>query len=110
MQYLFALMKRLNFTVGRPMNDTILNNKILRHYMCAFGGESYFLLYTYKGDLAKIDFSAYANKRMNGYFINPENGSMSYIDTYFGKNTLELRPVRRRELSNDWLILFEEEK
>lgn len=110
MQYLFALMKRLNFTVGRPMNDTILNNKILRHYMCAFGGENYYLLYTYKGDLAKIDFSAYANKRMNGYFVNPENGSMSYIDTYFGKNTLELRPVRRRKLSNDWLILFEEEK
>lgn len=110
MQYLFTLMKRLNFTVGRPMNDTILNNKILRHYMCAFGGENYYLLYTYKGDLAKIDFSAYANKRMNGYFVNPENGSMSYIDTYFGKNTLELRPVRRRELSNDWLILFEEEK
>lgn len=100
----------LDFTVGRPMNDTILNNKILRHYMCAFGGENYYLLYTYKGDLAKIDFSAYANKRMNGYFVNPENGSMSYIDTYFGKNTLELRPVRRRELSNDWLILFEEEK
>ena len=46
---------------------------------------------------------------MAAYFVNPENGSMSYINTFCGQNTLELRPVRRRELSNDWLILFEEE-
>lgn len=108
-QYLFALMKRLNFTKGRPMNETVLNNKILSHYICAFGGDNYYMVYTYKGDLVRIDFSAYSKKRMAAYFVNPENGSMSYINTFCGQNTLELRPVRRRELSNDWLILFEEE-
>lgn len=67
------------------------------------------MVYTYKGDLVKLDISKYASKRMKAYFVNPENGSKSYIDTYFNQNEISLRPTRRRELSNDWVILFEEE-
>ncbi len=108
MQYLKNLMESVDFTKGAPHSEYILNQKPGHHRTCVFASEDYIFIYTYKGDKIKIDISKYLDKKMDAYYMNPENDSMSYIKTYINEPIIELHPTRRQELSNDWVIVLKE--
>lgn len=48
----------------------------------------------------------YESIEMNSYWMNPQNGSLSYIDTYINLDEITVRPTKRHELSNDWFLVL----
>ncbi|MBQ9124431.1 MAG: DUF4038 domain-containing protein [Acholeplasmatales bacterium] len=109
MQYLKELMESIDFVNGSAHTEYILNQKERCHRISCFAGENYILCYTFYGDLIELDLSKYKNKKMAAYWINPENNSRSYIDTFEGYDSYKFRPTRKRELSNDWVLMLIEE-
>ena len=107
LQYLKNLMESFDFINGKASQELIIDNYDKTRRIACFSGENYILCYTYNGDSIKLNLINYKNKRMNAYWMNPENNSRSYINTYFGIDVLELKPVKKRELSNDWVLILE---
>lgn len=42
--------------------------------------------------------------------MNSENNSLSYFGTFMNQEHISIRPTRRRELANDWVVVFKESK
>lgn len=108
--YLKKLTDKFDFTKGRSNPTLILNNKDKHHFSACYSSSDYILIYTYKGDKLEIDLSNYKTKKMDLYIMNPENNSKAYYDTIINQDKYVFRPTRRRELSNDWVLIFKESK
>ncbi len=108
MQYLKQLMESVDFTKGFPHPEYILNNKERHHRTSVFASDDFMIIYTYKGDLLDIDLSRYQNQKMEAYYMNPQNNAKSFIGIFEHQLHILLRPTKRHELSNDWVILFKE--
>lgn len=108
--YLKELTDKFDFTKGKPNPTLILNNKDKHHFSACYSSSDYILIYTYKGDKLEIDLSNYKTKKMDLYVMNPENNSKAYYDTIINQDKYVFRPTRRRELSNDWVLIFKESK
>lgn len=106
MQYLKKLMNSVDFTTGNSHSEYVLNNKERHHRSSVFAGDDYMFIYTYKGDKLDIDLQKYTNKNMEIYLMNPENDSLSYYGSVSNQKMITIRPTKRRELSNDWVIIF----
>lgn len=107
-KYLKDLINSVDFVNGIPDSNIILNNKIGHHRTQVFRGANYILIYTYKGDKLEIDLSKYKNIKLDLFVMNPENNSLAYYDTITNKDKYVFRPTKRRELSNDWVLVFKE--
>ncbi len=110
LQYLKRLMESVDFVNGHPHSEYVLNNKERHHRASVFAGDDYMLIYTYKGDKLDIDLSRYMNKNMDIYLMNPENDSLSYYGSVSNLDNITIRPTKRRELSNDWVIIFKQNR
>lgn len=106
MQYLLELMNEFDYTKGISKPTIIKNNKSFHHKTAVLAANEYILIYTYLGDKLIIDLSDYKDKKLDIYVMNPENNSKAYYDTVEGISEYTFRPTRRREISNDWVIIF----
>jgi len=106
MQYLKRLMESIDFVNGAPHPEYIIDQKIKCDRVSVFAGEEYILCYTYIGDAFKLNLSNYKNINLTGYWINPENDSKSLIGSFIGKDVIVFKPIKRNELSNDWILLL----
>ncbi len=106
LRYLKELIESFDYINGISNNSLIMNNKIDHHKSLAFAGDDYILIYSYKGDKLKIDLSKYKKLKLDLFIMNPENNSLVYYDTIYNKDIYEFRPTKRRELSNDWVLIF----
>ncbi len=111
LKYLKELMESVNYTKGCPCEEYLVSPQRERYYRIAiFGGEDYLFVYDYMGDEFAVSLEAYKGKSMNAYWLNPQSGCYSYIDTYSDVNSATFYPTRRREDSNDWVLVLREEK
>lgn len=106
MQYLKELMESVDFTNGDSFPQMILNNKFQHHRAQVFKGKDFIFIYTYKGDQLEIDLREYENKTLELYLMNPENNAKAYYDTIINQDRYSFRPTKKRELSNDWVLIF----
>lgn len=109
MQYLKGLMESVDYTKGKSHKEYILNQKERCHRISCFAGDDFIFCYTFYGDMFELDLSNYKDKNMAAYWINPENNARSYIQTFSNLSSYRFRPTRKRELSNDWVLVLVEE-
>ena len=96
--------KTLGTRVKLPNDEIIKYDKTV--------GLSNFALNVFKSiryDFNKHDIylKDYKNKSFDVYFMNPTGDSKAYMGTYSNLESITLRPTRRNELSNDWIIILD---
>ncbi len=106
MQYLKALMESVDYINGEPHPEYILNQGEKYHRTSVFAGKDFIFIYNFCGDELEISLKDYSNKAMRAFWINPENGSKSYINCFKNLSRVKFRPTKRHELSNDWILAF----
>ena len=104
MQYLKQLMHSVDFTNGKAHPEYVLNQGEKYHRTAVFAGGGFVLAYNFCGDEIKLSLEDYKGKTFEGFWINPENGSKSYIGDFDGGKEITLTPTARKELSNDWIL------
>lgn len=106
MQYLKKMMLKVGFTLGKARPDLVLNSKDFYHHIAVFAGDNYIVCYSFLGEEIMLYMKEYQFKKMKGYWMNPETGFMSFIDNFEGKERVTLKPIKRDDVSNDWVLLF----
>lgn len=110
MQYLKKLMLSVDFINGKPMDQMLLfGQKERYHRISVFAGETFVFCYDYMGDEFLLNLTAYKDKKMAAYWMNPESGSYSYITTVTGQNKWLASPVARAGAANDWVLVLKQE-
>jgi len=111
MQHLKKLMESVDFIHGKP-DDSLLKfgQKERYHRISVFAGEDFVLCYDYSGDEFMLDMSRYQGKAMDAYWMDPRDGSYSYITTLQGEEKHLFSPVARKEKANDWVLVLREAK
>lgn len=107
MQYLKKLMESVDFVNGKP-DDTMLlfGQKERYHRIAVFAGEDYVLCYDYSGDQFLLDLVRYMERPMDAYWMNPQDGTYSYIATLQGERKWLASPVARKDKANDWVLVL----
>ncbi|MCR5717098.1 MAG: glycoside hydrolase family 140 protein [Lachnospiraceae bacterium] len=108
MQYLKRLFESVDFVNGVPRDDLLTYGQKERyHRIAVFAGDDYLFAYTYSGDEFGLNLKDYADKTMDVYWMNPQDGTESYVTTLCGVEKYVAKPVRRREdVSNDWVLIL----
>lgn len=112
LRYLKELMESVDFVNGKPKEEMLLfGQKERYHRIAVFAGEDYVLCYDYSGDEFLLSLKDYIQKRMDAYWMNPQDGTYSYITTLQGREKWLASPVARKDKANDWvLVLRSQEK
>lgn len=111
LQYLKRLFESVDYTSGAPRCDLLVSPQRERyHRISVFAGEDYLFAYTYTGERFAVSLGHFKGKRAEGYWLNPASGAISYIGTFDGEGSAYFRPVRRREQSNDWVLILKSVK
>ena len=107
MQYLRKLMESVDFVNGKP-NDRLLlyGQKERYHRIAVFAGKDYVLCYDYSGDQFLLDLSDYMDRTMDAYWMNPQDGTYSYITTLKDVQKWLASPVSRKDKANDWVLVL----
>lgn len=105
-QYLKELFYKYHLELGIPHPEFVLNQHERHHRSSVIATNYVILIYTYKGDLLNVSLKDY-NGIFKGFWMNPECNARSYIGEFEGKKEYKFRPVRKRELSNDWVLILE---
>ena len=58
------------------------------------------------GDEFLLDMRRYKNRSMDAYWMNPQDGTYSYIATLQGVKKWLASPVARKEKANDWVLVL----
>ena len=107
-QYLKELFIKYKFNNLKPEN-LVINNGIQHNRISCIADENHIICYSYLGNNITLNLSNYKNKKMNAYWMNPENNSKSFINTIYNCSEYTFIPTKRYELSNDWVLILEEE-
>lgn len=100
---LFLELKMYN---GVNSSHLIVNQGEKYHYIACNSSNDYIIAYTYLGDSITLDLSGFKNKQLKAFWINPQSGIKSFIGNIVNENKYTFKPVKRRELSNDWVLLI----
>lgn len=111
MQYLKELMLSVDWIKGQAADGLLLYGQKERyHRISVFAGDDYVLCYTYMGDVFMLDLSPYRDITLEAYWMNPSDGTYSYIDTYTNISEQKFSPVRRKGIGNDWVLVLRKER
>ena len=107
MQCLKTLMNSVDFVNGEPRTDLLLSAQGEKYKrVSVFAGKDYLFAYTYTGGEFVLSLEHFNGKTVEGYWLNPASGAKSYIGTFKGSGSKSFRPVKRREFSNDWVLIL----
>lgn len=111
LMHLKKLMESVDYVNGRPDDCMLLYGQKERyHRIAVFAGEDYVLCYDYSGDQFLLDLSRYMERSMDAYWMNPQDGTYSYIATIKGTRKWLASPVARKDKANDWVLVLKEAK
>lgn len=111
MSYLKQLMESVDFVNGAPGDGMLLYGQKERyHRIAVFAGEDFVFCYTYMGDEFLLSLERYMHKAMDAYWMNPQDGTYSYITTLQGEKKWLASPVARKDKANDWVLVLKEGK
>lgn len=107
LKYLKELMLSVDFIKGSKREDLLLfGQKERYHRIAVFAGVDYILCYDYLGDEFMLDLQEYKHQRLEGYWMNPQDGTYSYMGDYENVDKALFSPVRRQGPGNDWVLLL----
>lgn len=107
MQYLKKLMESVDFTTGHAADELLLYHQKERyHRIAVFAGADFIFCYDYSGDEFMLDLQAYQDQAMDAYWMDPRDGSFSFIETIKGLPKYLASPVARKEKANDWVLVL----
>jgi len=107
MRHLKDLMESVDFINGRPADEMLLfGQKERYHRIAVFAGKDYVLCYDYSGDEFLLDLRKYKDVSMDAYWMNPQDGTYSYITTLNGIQKWLASPVARKTGANDWVLVL----
>lgn len=107
LRYLKELMESVDFTEGHPEDGMLLfGQKERYHRIAVFAGENFVFCYDYSGDEFLLDLSRYMDVPMGAYWMNPQDGTYSYITTLQGVRKWLASPVARKDKANDWVLVL----
>ncbi len=110
MRYLKELMESVDFTKGSPCDKMLLYGQKERyHRISIFAGKDYVFCYDYSGDQFLLDLRDYMDRPMAAYWMNPQDGTYSYIATVQGVEKWLASPVARKGRANDWVLVLRAE-
>ncbi len=111
LQYLKKLMLDINYIQGHPRDELLLfGQKERYHRVAVFATPEYVVCYTYLGNEFMLDMKTYMHQEVEGYWMNPEDGTYSYIDTFIGQEKILFSPTRRQGVGNDWVLVLRKTK
>ena len=109
MQYLKNLMQSVDYWKGHPMDNVLLYGQKERYYrVAAFGSDDFLFCYTYSGDEFMVDMKCFKGRTMDLYWLNPQSGVYSYIDTLRDEDQFFARPAKRDADINDWVLVIKQ--
>ncbi|MDE5856534.1 MAG: glycoside hydrolase family 140 protein [Anaeroplasmataceae bacterium] len=109
MQHLKKLMLSLDFTNGFACSDMVINPKPFYEHISVFAGKDFILCYDFLGREFSLNLKEYKKKKFTCFWINPEDGMQYSFGKIEGKEIITVKP-KKRENSNDWVLLLVEEK
>lgn len=105
--YLKRLMESVDFMNGRADDSLLLfGQKERYHRIAVFAGEDFVLCYDYMGDEFLLDLRRYKDQAMDAYWMNPQDGTYSYIETLQGVDKWLASPTARKDRANDWVLVL----
>ncbi|MCD8308822.1 MAG: glycoside hydrolase family 140 protein [Clostridia bacterium] len=108
LQLIKKLFESVDFTSGGPRTDLLVTPQKERyHRISVFAGKGFLFAYTYTGDRFSLSLDYFNGGTVEGYWFNPASGAKSYISAFEGRGSVSFRPAKRRELSNDWLLILQ---
>lgn len=111
LRYLKELMESVDFVNGMPDDKLLLFGQKERYHRAAvFAGEDFVFCYTYMGDEFLLNLDRYKDKPMDAYWMNPQDGTYSYITTIHGVQKWLASPVARKDRANDWVLVLKAAK
>lgn len=109
MRHLKQLMESVDFVDGAPEDGMLLYGQKERyHRVSVFAGKDFVFCYTYMGDEFLLNLERYMDKAMDAYWMNPQDGTYSYIATLKGEKKWLASPVARKDRANDWVLVLRE--
>lgn len=106
MQILKNLFIEYNFGKMVSKDDLVISNRERYHYTAVIASRDAILAYNYMGDVFNINTSDFKDG-FKAYFLNPQSGIKSYIGSYPKAEKVSIRPTRRKEGPNDWVLILE---
>ena len=107
LRYLKELMESVDFVNGKPADDMLLfGQKERYHRIAVFAGEGFVFCYDYSGDEFLLNLSDYMEKNMDAWWMNPQDGTYSYITTLCGVRKWLASPMARKGGANDWVLVL----
>lgn len=107
LKYLKELMESVDFRNGRPDDSLLSSGQRERHHRIAvFAGEDYVFCYDYSGDEFELNLTRYREIPMDAWWMNPQDGTYSYITTLRDADRWMASPVRRKGTANDWVLVL----
>lgn len=108
LQHLKNLMESVDFVNGAPRDSLLLFGQRERyHRIAVFAGADYIFCYDYSGDEFMLDLSDYQDTPMDVWWMDPRDGSRSYVTTLQGTEKWLASPQARRGAANDWVLILE---
>lgn len=107
-QYLKELFYNYKLYDLQPSN-IVLNQGLKHERISCMANDNTIICYSYLKNEIILDLSNYKNKKLKAYWMNPENNSKSYINTICNIDKYTFVSTKRYELSNDWVLILEEE-
>lgn len=109
LQFLKSLMESVDFINGKCREELLTTRQKERYYhISIFGGDNFLFVYDYMGEEFEISLAEYIGKTMDAFWFNPQSGVCSYINTYTNDEKVKFKPTKRREGSNDWVLVLKE--
>lgn len=106
-RHLKELVLSVDFVNGKPAEELLLfGQKERYHRIAVYAGAEYILCYDYMGDEFALKLSGYEQLELDAYWMNPQDGSYSFIETVSGKDKWMASPLRRKGMGNDWVLVM----
>jgi len=107
LKYLKELMESVDFIHGKSMDSLLLfGQKERYHRISVFAGADYIFCYDYSGDEFLLDLRGYRDMALDVYWMNPQDGTYSYINTLKGTEKYLASPAARKGGANDWVLVL----
>lgn len=107
MTHLKNLMESVPFTEGRAAQDLVEGADDEKYNRIAvFAQKEFLFAYTYTGRAISVKPGALSCEKADAYWMNPENGDISFIRQYETCEGACFEPVVRAEAENDWVLVL----
>lgn len=107
-KFLKQLMLSRSYFDRIPAQDILFGSQGEKYdYIIATRGNDYAFIYTYNGNVIKVNLEKLKFKHVKASWFNPRNGSYILIGTYKAKGIKTFNPPGKKENGNDWVLVLD---